>query len=752
MSFQFYHAWCGRFVPPRELVTFFLRHNIPLESYFHYNLKDYCIRFSYDSMFTNNDIHIDEFHEIFDVFPNVVLTGISMKGSRLFNALGEMFGMIGIQRCEYLEYVNIDFVGEEKEGMNERLDLDVSILAKCKSLKYFSAENYELENVEALLECSKLRTLKLRKCRLNCGLDLNVFERIRGIVWIDVEPVCDFWCVRKMLRKIGIGGIGRKGGIEEINNKKFKHLKSLMIENGWENERVKVERLHSLSLVGPNSLRGVCEIEGEIEGVKKFKIKECDELSVVQFEGLHELDVRKCRNFIGVTMMWYANLRVVTIMDCPELGNIEGLRGCKGLEIVDIKRCAKLCVDFLIFSDCEQLSVLSVMECEEVEGLYSVREHKKLKKFIVYKVKGLLSVNDLCGLDLEEVMLGCSIVTNCRRLGEMGEMGEMEGLKWIGLGEGCGNLDLKWLGKCQNLRNLMLYELDIVSLVDLGSCERLENVYIIDCKQLESVRGIECEHLYLRGCEKILSLEGLGGKRLKNIIVCGHLSILGFRSKYMHLKNIKILARLFVDMRDICMCPNLEVVQLQECLIFNLCGIESCSKLREFYASNCRALHSLSPLNECRNLRIVSVVNCPMVQEGVKGVGLIGEIMGCNIKLNPGRKDVLKCAAMNAIGFERIKNLFRGMLYGIGMLWWWKWDVPSRFKGWISVGGLNEYQLYLLGEKMYDSWRKRDEIMERIKRCDMMLLVDSMWVIYFAHKLWKSYYDGTPLICWRARV
>lgn len=732
---------------PLELVPFFLQNEISLESEFHYDLKEHFMKFVYNSAFTLHStyMHVDEFHKIFDNFPNVVITGITIVGTEFHNTLKIMFDEFKL-RPKSLKYVRVLGYGTQT--------LDVSILGKCVNLEEFVASDYDLDGVEALENCSKLRALELMDCSLSHELNLRVFGKIRRIKWKNTNPMCDVACIANRVRDLEV-----EAEVKVDEGIKWKKLNSLVITDGrleqWRNALGNVKKL---VLNRPTDWVG---FDTELlSNVKDFKVIGCDEIKTIEFENLRKVYVEKCKEFggFGGIGLWCI-LRVVEISDCPGLNDVDFLRRCVGLEKVSLTGCENLWIDFTVFEGCKNLENICVEKCKGMDGLECVENCEKLKEFCALTMLGevnsiIIDANDLCKcVNLENVSLGCTVMNI--------EMLKKCKLKTINLYWGIQNFD--WLGECKDVENICLSGTNVKNLKMLRGCKKLCRVNIWDCREVVSVEGVECEYFCVKRCAKLKTLYGLGTS-VKYIYAVDCLHELGFKCdvEYSHLKGITVVCDLikmvFCELSGIFMCPNLESLMVKKSTIMNVRELKECKKLRMVHFERCPLLYSLSPLDGLKELRHVYAENCGALQDLgglLENVEVEGEIMGCGIIGHYGWKNMLARNIANIWGINRM-SVFFGIFFNLLMI---RYNVSNRIVNWfpcaLRVGGLNEVQLCFLVGDLYFVWRKgggKGSIKQRLRHRDPILLLDGIDMMHYMHTLQRIYCGSVPLVSWCGRT
>lgn len=707
---------CIRKLSPHELLPWFINNKIQLDLCFKYDLLGYYINFYYSKSNVMEDdlMHIDEYNAIFSMFPNIIITSVAFASSPSYGSLKMMFDECG------LKYDNLKRVYVQNFG--EIQDLDVSILNKCVNIVDFSVDTCRLKNVGALFECEKLRSLSFRGCILPSELkyNLNLFERIKKVVWINTTPQCDFPDASCKLKSIGLCNENIKYCKNKIRAKKL--------------EINKCDEINVNLVKGGEGILMPREVFGR---VKNLVIYDCDDFRGIDCSGLTSVKIVGCQNF--VELVGCELLQTLVIENCSQIVGLDFLKECNKLMKIHFTQCENLCVDFSVFRKCWELDEIKIVECKSIINLRKIGYlHKKLKKFELCIVNGYLDVSELQGCSkLVCIDVGCTRVENIKLLGS-GMFPELVKVMVYNIVDG-----LDWLSGLKELRYFGLVSGNIKSLNGLGGCKKLCVVYIGGCEELNDVSGFECEHFYVTQCKKLTSLIGLGSERLKNIIVskCKKLVSFDFCGEYKCVKNVSIVKSAIYSVEELSMCLNLERISINTCNIFNVNGLKYCTGLREVSIANCNIIHDLVPLEYCKKLRWLRVGQCMSLKKlgnlMVNGEPLRDEyVIGCAIPSQ--YSNTFTHNMFNIIGTEKFSNLILMIKLASFILLSATFGIPNFD---LIMCKLNKYQTFCFCCCVCGTLIARLKIRNRMNKKNWMCsMIDNMWMGHFIFELCKYFY------------
>lgn len=158
-----------------------------------------------------------------------------------------------------------------------------------------------------------------------------------------------------------------------------------------------------------------------------------------------------------------------------------------------------------------------------------------------------------------------------------------------------GNINLDFVNKCRNLRELVICDNDLVKNLDgFKECRKLKRINVIECK----------------GMVDVTALGEFRDLRMVSLYRCGEAveGMLNFRK-----------------------CWKLQFVEIGECRNFSVKFLSSCCDLRSLYFYGNKNVNDLSALKECRKLRFLNLNECVNIVD-VSFLGLLGKLT--ELKLN----------------------------------------------------------------------------------------------------------------------
>ena len=624
------HQTCVNYLKPQQIKSYFLRHGIAFNTEFKYNLSKCRIFFNYNNQifFCQQWLHVNDFNAIFDMFPNIVITDIIMEGSPSYNSLKMMLDKL------HLKYDRMRRIYIEGDGRT----LDVSILSKCVNLVKFHAVKIDLDNADALLLCNKLRQLLCIDCTLSDSqlhLRLGVFSEIKVIKWINTFPLCNLTDVCERLRMLELDDMSMS--IKRMEGRNKFEVDNCGNINGVYSESMEKEGMidcvRSISLVGHVDFDDRELLLYYMMGIEKFEVTCCDELVVIGFDRLKEIQVRGCRNFLGVIKGGCVNLRRLCVVDCESLRDLEFLKDASELAELEVRGCVNLMIDFDVLSGCGRLKKIVFSNSGSFVNLRDLcGRHSYLEVLELIKMNGLFNLDELRGCKrVNKLCLGCTDVENVEGIGLNVDLCRSLENVFVS-SNSVKNLD--WLGRCEELRHVYIYELSHVgNLGQLGSCLHLERVYIYGCEKISELSGFECEMLFVMNCPNLRSLKGMGNAKLKFVGINGCVDDLEFDREYLHLRKVCIGHSRINNVRDMRLCPNLESFVVVDCFMNDLDGLEQCVRLREFGMFDCNMIGGVEPLGFCRELRWFEIDGCKNLEDAkcevLRNMECEGFVMGC---------------------------------------------------------------------------------------------------------------------------
>lgn len=331
------------------------------------------LNFVYDAS-VSPGLHVVNFRRIFDRFPNVIIVGINIVGS-FEGYRGTLFEELGLSNLSNLRRINIMnlshvWVKKNLAGLN-----------KCVNLRYLEIDNNSYFDIRQLVDCVRIRHLRLPQSELDdgmngeCGYVSDVIRKFKHLRYIICRfgGMCDLSCLAdcKKLRHVRFGDCDQW-------------------KVGW-NKIVDVSALKKLRCVGFYEWTNLQRIDG---------LNECADL--------RELSFGSCRIDFKLNC---CNLCVINLDNC-ECENLEFLAGCINLTHLEIVFCEELeTLDGL--NGCVELRSIELIECKCLKKINALKMASKLESFKmrycrVESVDVLVNCGNLRTLHLE----GCHNIDN----------------------------------------------------------------------------------------------------------------------------------------------------------------------------------------------------------------------------------------------------------------------------------------------------------------------------------------------------
>ncbi|CAI0452333.1 unnamed protein product, partial [Linum tenue] len=320
------------------------------------------------------------------------------------------------------------------------------------------------------------------------------------------------------------------------------------------------------------SLSNLCNLTRlQLWCVGVAEIRGLGELSALETLAINSLNLNNLNGLENLLL-----LRTLTVCDCPNLVEIQGLAGVgESLTRLKIGRCPRLAdldglqhlvaLEELIFYEQSFRGIQSL----NLSGLFSLKQLNIRRWRELLEIKGLDRLVWLERLTME----GC---TSIQQLPDLSELGNLKELHL----SGCQSLiHLVGIQRLESLQRLLLPRCSsITNLPNLSGLRNLETLDLQRCVELTEVEGVEglesLRWLLLSECRSVTKLTNLSG--LKNL-------------ETLHLSE----------------CVNLTEVEGVE-------GLESLTRLQLY---NCRSITELGNLSGLEKLEELNIMGCTKLME-----------------------------------------------------------------------------------------------------------------------------------------
>ena len=359
---------------------------------------------------------------LFQLFPSVKLLGVKLSDS---NCSYEI-------RWEMFREILCDLIWGKGRKYND-------IFEMCAHLQELDISGTEVENLESLGGCKKLRKLWMNGCvkvkdlgpLSKCG-ELRVLNIARCVKVKDLGPlnkcgeICELnvsGCVSvcelgpivgcTKLRKLDVRGCERIKDFENLGG--CRELRELWLGLGFEG-------------MGWGNLKECVRLR-----ILSMKGADCDNLNICMERDLRMLDVGGCVRVRNLEpLINCVKLFALNIEGCVEICDLEPLRNCVKLRMLNMERCVGIC-DLEPLVNCVKLRRLNMRGCVGIRSVEPLINCTKLR---------VLDMAHCVGVEVEPLSL-------CTRLHKLNVFG-------------CENVNLASLLVLRHLKNVKVWGKDDV--------------------------------------------------------------------------------------------------------------------------------------------------------------------------------------------------------------------------------------------------------------------------------------------------
>jgi len=246
---------------------------------------------------------------------------------------------------------------------------------------------------------------------------------------------------------------------------------------------------------------------------------------------------------------------------------------------------------FTSLRNCSALEKLTVSSCCSIETFQGVNALPCLQNLVVLSCFSLKSFQGLEGAHIKTLYVG-----GCCLLEDISALSSTPKLEFLKFSRCIAISDFSSVERCTELKRL---QFDMCpGLVHLPAVLSLTSLDVTNCRNLESVRGLEqcfkLRRLILGECGPGTTLTGIG----KNV------EVLDLSDNYF-----------LQDTAALSVCEKLKVLDLQGCTsLTDLDGLRGCRRLTKLDLADCVSLETLCGLAHCAKLQTVNLRGCSRLQ------------------------------------------------------------------------------------------------------------------------------------------